>query len=677
VTDNLNTEIIPYIQPRIEPIINPIVVPILNIQNTISPVFNMISQSVEICETKISEVQDTASRGIDVSGFKDLYENIKGIADKAADGVKKIMDLSDSMTQTANKVNFMNANLNETDNIQQKILNSAQASRLSYQDTANAVADLGIKANSAFSSSDEVVGFAELIGKQFQIAGASSGDATNALSQLSNAMSDGVVSGDELNSIFSSTPNIIQNIADYLGEPIDKVIELAENGELSAQTLKNSLFNASGEINDNFSSVPMTWGNIANTIRNSALGAFEPILTKVNEIANSEGIQSMVAGIINGFSLVGAVASEVFDMFMNIGTVIYDNWLMIGPIILGLVAAFTLYTAIVSALNIVQGVHATLAAISAAAQVGLNAALLACPITWIILGIIAIIAIIYIVIAAINNATGSTLSATGIIIGAIATAGAFIWNIIVGVVNAIWSYSVVCANALIGIIEWVLNVFGGGFNSFGDACANLIGNIISWFLSLGQVVTKIIDAIFGTNWSEGLASLQEKVLGWGKNDDAITLKRFSNDNLLERKEYGDAYNSGYDIGEGIDSTMSDFFSTDGKSSITDSLFGTDVNTSTNSTENIVNSLGNIDTNTASGAESATRVADSVEITDEDIKYLRDIAEREIIDRTVFKSLNVSMGGINNTVNSMSDLDGIAEYLGDVIFETSVSSMEGV
>ena len=160
------------------------------------------------------------------------------------------------------------------------------------------------------------------------------------------------------------------------------------------------------------------------------------------------------------------------------------------------------------------------------AQKGLNAALLACPLSWIIVTIIMLIAIFYAVIGAINKFAGTSLSATGIILGAFAVLGAFIWNTVLGVLNALiqllWSRFV---EPWIGIVEWVLNVFNGGFNSFGDAVKNLLGNLISYFLSFGQVVTKIIDAIFGTDWTSGLQSLKDKVLGWGKNENSITLKR--------------------------------------------------------------------------------------------------------------------------------------------------------
>lgn len=674
--------------------------------NNMAPAFQTMTQSMKVWESEaingLNNVKMLSyqSQSVAIANHEEKQSKTKPdgkentiwskLVPKASQGVQSALALSDAMAQTANQINFMNSGLGETDNIQQKIFRSAQASRLSYQDTANAVANLGIQAKGAFSSSDEVVGFAELIGKQFQIAGASSDDTVNAMDQLSQTMSDGVMSGDELNSIFGQTPNIMQNIADYMGKPIDKVMEMGENGQISADTLKNALFNASDEINENFNSVPMTWEQIGTRIKNQALMAFQPILTKVNEIANSEKFQGFVNGIINSLFALANVTSPVFDSLSNFGSLIYDNWDIISPIIYAVAAALAFYTAIVAAHNIVEEISNTLKTLAAvrsvahgaaitsemmattgmtASQLSLNAALYACPLTWIIIAIIALIAIIYAVVGAINHLTGSTLSATGVIMGALATVGAFIWNTVVGVINAViqfmWTYFV---EPFISIIEWILNAFNGGFNSFGEAVANLLGQIISWFLSLGKVVTKIIDAIFGTNWTDGLSSLQESVLSWGKNDEAITINRDAP--AIDRINYSDAYNTGYNFGEGIDNKVSKFFDGNNPASNPENDSFKDTFQGMN------DSINNIDTNTASGAESAGQVADSVEITDEDIQYLRDIAEREIIDRTVFKSLRVDMGGVNNTVNNMSDLNGIADYLGDVISQTASASMEG-
>ena len=200
--------------------------------------------------------------------------------------------------------------------------------------------------------------------------------------------------------------------------------------------------------------------------------------------------------------------------------------------------------------------------------------------------IVAIITILYVVVAAINKVTGSSISATGIIVGAVATAGAFIGNIAIATINGILHLVWAFVEPFIGIVEWILNVVNGGFDSFGDAVANLIGQIISWFLSLGKVVTTIIDAIFGTDWTSTLSNLQKEVIAWGKNDNAITLSREA-PGIDYRFSYTDAWNWGYDKGS--------------------NLFGSGDNTAADLAQQIAD-------NTAGAKDNTDKIADALDIT---------------------------------------------------------------
>lgn len=289
----------------------------------------------------------------------------------------------------------------------------------------------------------------------------------------------------------------------------------------------------------------------------------------------------------------------------------------------------------------------------AAAQAILNAVMAANPVTLIIMGVMLLVAAFFAVIAAINKFTGASLSAVGIITGAITAAGAFIINLFVGVINSvvqlIWSAFV---TPFIGIIEWILNACMGGFDSFGDAVANLIGQIIGWFLDLGKVVTTIIDAIFGTDWTAGLESLRQDVIAWGKNENAITVEHSAPQ--LDRIQYGDAWNTGYNIGKGIEQSVGDMFGFDGVGSPLQSM-GSDL---------------------AAVAGNTGKMADAMEITKEDLKYMRDIAEQKAINRFTFADVSVQMTNHNN-VNSEVDLDGVANHVFDVLYEQSQMLARGV
>jgi len=330
-----------------------------------------------------------------------------------------------------------------------------------------------------------------------------------------------------------------------------------------------------------------------------------------------------------------------------------NNWNAIEPLILGVAVAFGVYEIAV------KGVETATNALKFA-QEGLKAIMGINKMALVIIAIIAVIAVIHAVIAVINKVNGTSISALGIICGAIAVAGAFIWNVIVGVINAaiqyLWTRFV---EPFIGIIEFILNVFNGGFNSFGEGVANLIGQIISWFMSMGKVVTKIIDAIFGTDWTAGLSSLQNDVLGWGKNETAITLDRTAPE-LFSQIEYGDAWDSGNQFGTGIEDKLSSLF---GGVEDANSVYESD------DYENLVN-------NTADTAANTGNMAGSMEISDENLKYMRDAAEMEAINRYTTAQFSVDFKN-TATINSDMDIDGVMNKFTEKLRESVDTCAEEV
>lgn len=608
--------------------------------------------------------------------------------------VKNALDLSDELTQTTARLDMMvsqynalNGTMQTTDELSQMIFLSAQNSRASYMDTAASVAKLGNNARDAFASTGEIVQFAELVNKQFTIAGASATESSNAFLQLTQALGSGVLRGDELNSIFEQAPNLIQTVADYMDVPIGKIREMASDGQITADIVKNAMFAAADDIDAKFNSMPMTWGQLWTQYSNLALKTFQPVLQRLNEMANDQHMQTALTGIMNALSGAATIALNVIDVMVTGGAYIVDNWSMIAPVIGGVAAALAIYNGalllhnayeaasnglkMIAAIRSVAHGTATAAETAAttgasAAQIAFNAALYACPLTWVVLAIIAVIAAIYLVVAAINKVQGTTYSATGVICGLVATAGAFIVNTGVGLLNGliqlIWSIFV---EPFLGIVEWVLNVTNGGFDSFGGAVANLIGNIISWFLSLGEVVTKIIDAIFGTDWTAGLNALQNNVLAWGKNENAITLDREA-PTIAYRASYSEAYNKGYDFGQGVENRIKNFFG------------GTKDDNSDNS--GALGSYGaasDMAANVANIAGDTSSISDSLDVSEEDLKYLRDIAEQEAINRFTTAEIKVDMSGMSNTVHNINDLDGIVDGLTTRVLEAMEVVKEGV
>lgn len=606
-------------------------------------------------------------------------------------GINKVLNISDELASTKARLNLLVDDGGSVEELEKKIMASAQRSRSAYFDTASAVAKLGLNAGNAFGGNmDQVIAFMEQVNKQFVIGGATAQEQSNAMIQLTQAMAAGALRGEELNSILDGAPGIARAIEKYMGIAEGSIKTVAQEGKVTAEVVKNAMFAMADETNAKFDSMPKTWAQIWVDMKNQALSMFAPILTKINQIGNSTKFQKVTTGLINGLAVVANVASSALDILIAIASVFVDNWGIIQPLVLGIAAAMLLYngylitnnaiTAISNAQKGLAAVQAYKAAVAnttlaatekaeamakasaTAAQYGFNAALLACPLTWILLIIIAVIAAIYMIVAAINKLTGSTISATGIICGVVAVAGAFVLNCAIGVLNAIiqaiWTIFVA---PFLGIVEWILNVCNGGFNSFGDAVANLIGQIIGWFLNLGKVVTTIIDAIFGTDWTSGLESLQSAVTSWGKNENAITLDKNA-PTIDYRATYSGAWDAGYDFGQGIDDKIGGMFDASGL----DSMGAFDLS----------NTLDGIYGNTGDTAANTAATADALDIAEEDLAYLRDIAEREAINRFTTAEIKVEQHNENH-ISKDADLDGIMDAWANDFAEKLEVSEEGV
>ena len=622
-----------------------------------------------------------------------LLSTIKKIAVAAGGivGINKVQNISDKLASTKARLNLLVDDGGSVDVLEQKIMASAQRSRSVYFDTASAVAKLGLNAGNAFNGDmNQVIAFMEQVNKQFVIGGATAQEQSNAMIQLTQAMAAGALRGEELNSILDGAPGIARAIEKYMGIAEGSIKTVAQEGKVTAEVVKNAMFAMADETNAKFDSMPKTWAQIWVGMKNQALSMFAPILTKINQIGNSTKFQKVTTGLINGLAAVANVASSALDILIAIASVFVDNWGIIQPLVLGIAAAMLLYNGYLIANNAITAIsnaqkglaavqaykaavaNTTLAATekaeamakasATAAQYGFNAALLACPLTWILLIIIAVIAAIYMIVAAINKLTGSTISATGIICGVVAVAGAFVLNCAIGVLNAIiqaiWTIFVA---PFLGIVEWILNVCNGGFNSFGDAVANLIGQIIGWFLNLGKVVTTIIDAIFGTDWTAGLESLQSAVTSWGKNENAITLDKNA-PTIDYRATYSGAWDAGYDFGQGIDDKIGGMFDASGL----DSMGAFDLS----------NTLDGIYGNTGDTAANTAATADALDIAEEDLAYLRDIAEREAINRFTTAEIKVEQHNENH-ISKDADLDGIMDAWANDFAEKLEVSEEGV
>lgn len=603
--------------------------------------------------------------------------------------VGKALNISDELVQTTSRLNMMNDGVQTTAELVNMVYAAAQDARGSFSQMADVVARFGNNAKDAFSSSEEVVAFADLIQKQMTIAGASTQEAANAELQLSQALGSGVLRGDELNSIFEQAPNLIQNIADYLDVPIGKIREMAADGELSADVVKAAIFSAADDINSKFNEMPMTWGQMWQSMQNTALIAFQPVLQRLNDLANSEAFQTFIQGAIEAMATLANILLNVFEVAASVGAFIGDNWSIIAPIIYGVIAALGAYLAIMGIVNAITAISAAIDATKAAAdalaagqtflwtvqQYGLNAALAACPITWIIVLIIALIAIIFAVCNAIAKMTGIANSGFGVITGGVNVViqffknlGLTVANIALGIGNAIAALATnmmtAFHNAICSIQSWFYNLLSTALSVIEGICAAL--NKLPFVEFDYSGISSAADD-YAAKASEAAGNKED----YQSISDAFN-EGFTTFDAFQDGWASDAFNAGAAWGDGVADKVSNF-------SLSDVFGQTDIpnvgDYTSGFSDAIANSgvgdgIGNIDDNTG-------KIKDSLDITEEDLKYLRDIAEQEAINRFTTAEINVDMSGMQNTVNSGDDIDGFMTKLTDSVNEAVDNMTEGV
>lgn len=527
---------------------------------------------------------------------------------------------------------------------------------------------------------------------------------SNVTDALGKMLSKGKVEMDQLDRLTDAGINAVGIYAQATGTSAAAVQKSLSKGEISSQQFIDTVSTAFSEGTNGVLNVTgaakEAGGTWATSIENMRAAVKRGVISMIENVNNAlsaagfgtilTGIQSFGALMENRLGGLGARIGIILNMFSPllrmvraIGNFAVNNWSVIEPIIMGIVTALGLYKGALLAVSAASAVSAAIKTVGTVvavahgaaitgemlattgmtkAQLSFNAALYACPIVWIIAAVIALVVAVIAITKAVKKARGESISALGAVMGAVFVAGAVIWNAFAGLVNGIiqlvWTKF---AYPAIGIVEWVLNVTNGGFNSFGDAVKNLIGNIIGWFMSLGQVVTKIIDAIFGSNWTGKLEELKGNVLSWGKNENAITLSREA-PTVLKRIEYGAAYNKGASMGDSWAKKAGGLFQA-GNDKWSD-LMG-------NALEDtgLVADMNDITGNTAA-------LKDQVSNLGADVSVLRSLAEREAINQFTTASVQVDMHNVNHLSSDM-DIDGMVNQLAKLTGDALAITAEGV
>lgn len=610
--------------------------------------------------------------------------------------VGKALNISDELASTTARLNLMNDNLQSTEELTNMVYAAAQNSRGSFSDMAANVAKIGNLAGDAFSSSEQIVVFAEQLNKQMKLSGASTQEASAAMLQLTQSLAKGCLNGDELTSVMENGSMVTQTIADYMGITQGELKDLAAEGQVTSDVIIAAMLGAADQTNAAFETLPMTWADVWQNMQNGALVAFRPVLQKINDLANSQAVQAFVNGAIEAMATLANIVLNIFELVGTVGGFIADNWSVISPIIYGVIGALAVYAAY---LGIVKGIEIASAAATAihsvamsakigvmaaltgqtmaatAAQMGYNGALYACPVVWIIVLIIALIAVIMAVCSAIAKMTGIANSGFGVIMGCVFTVGALfknlgltVANIALGIGNAI---AALASNMMTAFHNAICNVQSWFYNLLSTACS-VIENIAA---ALNKLPFVSFDYSGISSAADDYAAKASEAAGNKEDYQSISdafNEGFTTFDAFQDGWASDAFNAGAAWGDGVADKVSNFSLSDlfGKTEVPDPASYADGFNDAIANSGIGDGVGSIDDNTG-------KIKDSLEVSEDELKYLRDIAEQEAINRFTTAEINVDMSGMQNTVNSGDDIDGFMTKLTDSVNEAVDNMTEGV
>lgn len=549
--------------------------------------------------------QEQAEHG--ANRVKSVWSKMGGVIKSAlaAFSVKKIVELADGMTTTRARLDLMNDGLQTTAELQDMIMKSANRSRAAYSTTADAVAKMGIMAGDAFSSNEELIAFSELINKQFTIAGTSAAGIDAAMLQLTQAMSSGVLRGEELNSVFEQAPTIIQTIADYLGVPIGKIREMAAEGQITSTIVKNAMLASADEINAKFAAMPMTFSQVWTIAKNIALEAFTPVL-----------------------ALIGQGAQWI-----------YDNWSMIAPVFWGLAAAALGYA-------VALGIQTAATWIANGAAQAFFTTLLTNPLFWIALAIGVVVAAIYKWVQSVGGLKVAWL--TGVY---------FVMNLWNRLQLAFYTASVNIQNFMGDMKAGVLTILQNMVNGAID--------IINGFINtLNKIPGVSIDAIekvtFGTTAQmENDAAKQARAADLAAYQDQINSQIAERDSALSAMKAEARAATAQREAEIAAAKAESAVAGNGS---TEPDWSAYANTDPGDIGNVdrVGSVGSID--------------EDVNIADEDLKFLRDVAEMRYVQNFVTLTPTVA---VDAKISEKVDVDEVVDKIERRLETEFEAAAEGV
>ena len=622
-----------------------------------------------------------------------------------------LVGATDSYTGIKSRLDLINDGLQTTEELQEMVRESANRTFSNYKDTADMVGKLGVQAGEAFTNNQDIINFAEQVNKHLSIAGTSTAAAQGAMIQLTQAMSNGVLRGGELNSVMDGMPTVAKVIREEFARMGDTrgIKEIAEEGLITADIVKRALFNAADETNAKFASMGITFSDVWNLFKNHADKAMTPVYKKLGELTNNKGFQNFAAMAGQAVAILAGTLVWVFEAIAGIATFVGDNWNWLAPILWGVTFALLaqgaaalwakreiLFNAVTTAWKTVCDWAATAAIIAMTfAQNGLNAALAICPLSWIIGLIIALIVIIYLAVAAVNHFADTSVSATGIIAGAFMVLGTYIYNVVARVWNVFASFAEFLLNVFQNPIYSIKALFVNLATNFIDGCIAMTSGWDKFATSIANAFISAINIVIKA-WNGLMDFLPDKVksaLGLGKGAKISATTSITSDlkgaknslqgmlgdkpsdyisiPKMQQKSLGAAWDTGYNWGKGVADSLS-------FDKLMEQATGAQNAAKANGTAAMMENagLGSGGNSPAQAtANNTKKMADSLAGSEEDIKLLRDLAEREVINRFTTAEIKIDMQN-NNSISSGMDIDGVINQLTDKLYNAMSIAAEG-
>lgn len=666
---------------------------------------------------KIPAEQNKVDGGIDKWTAKMLKFNQTIQAAKTLFGsVRKVLDWSDELSLTQSRLNLINDGTQTTIDLQNKLYQAAQRSRGSYTDMANSVSKLGLLAGDAFKNNDEMIAFSEMMNKSFKVSGAGQQEISAATYQLTQAMASGKLQGDEFRSIMENAPMLADAIAKYMGKSKGELRDLAAEGAITSDIIKNALFSAADDINAKYEQMPKTFGDAMNSMKNTAQRYMQPVADKIAEMLNSERFQTILSGILNGIRTFAGVALIIlqglgwgFDFLANhmyitipllgaigavlIGTFVPAAWASVTALwakatawmaanaqMLLTIGIIAIVVGVLMALKtpleiivVVIGLLVAALAIWHIVQWAVNGALYACPLVWIIVLVIALVAAIFAFMQWMAKATGLAGSGLGMIAGGVNVVIQFFKNLGLEVANiglGIWEVMKACAaNVRIAFSNAIKNV------------QSFFYNLLSTALTVVEGICKALNKLPFVDFDySGITSKAKEYANKAKEaadskEDYESLTDAFNKGMDTFDTFGegwvaDAFSKGAAWGDNITNKISSAIGSFNPGSMMDDLLNNPMDQ---------NQFGDFDMSkmmTPNGNVPVDVKKNSdreVDISDEDLKMLKDIATREYMlnYKHVTPNVNISFGDVKETADVNAVKDAIQKMMEDELAELYV------